>query len=435
MDDDDFTADELAVLDAVQDEINNRTAQLTPTSEPAGPMSTMTQIDLNAEFANKECEPEMEHLECLKSKFKHETFRSKQWEIIRTVMEEKRDVCAVAATGYGKSLCFQFPAVYTSGIVLVISPLIALMEDQVNHLTNANIPACLVGTAQTDTNILKRIRVGEFKLVYSSPEYLLSHNGRSMLNSLVGKLTLVAVDEAHCVSQWGHDFRQDYRRLDIIRDTMPGVPLLALTATATENVRHDIAKQLKMEKPRMIAGGFDRPNLEFIVNRKGGCASGDLLPLVQNVEGSIIIYVLRKIEAEDVAEMLNLNGVECEIYHADVEPTKKTETLKRFSRDELKVVVATIAFGMGIDKPDIRLVIHYGAPKNLESYYQEVGRAGRDGLQSRVITFFSFDDFWFHDSFLEKEDREKKLSNFVKNYLRTLSHKMRDFLYSPRCRR
>lgn len=209
---------------------------------------------------------------------------------------------------------------------------------------------------------------------------------------------------------------------------------MAVTATATENVRLDIINLLGLQKPRVIMTSFDRANLEFIVKRKTNVRN-DLLELVKNVDGSVIVYVLKRKDAEDIAKQLQQYGVYCEHYHAGLDINKRTEVLDKFLKDELKVIVATIAFGMGIDKKDIRCVIHYGASKNLESYYQEVGRAGRDQKASKVITYFSPDDFELHDWFLEQESAKKNLSSVIQNYLRSLAAKMRDFLYSTQCRR
>lgn len=207
-----------------------------------------------------------------------------------------------------------------------------------------------------------------------------------------------------------------------------------MTATATENVRHDVISLLRLKEPRVIMTSFDRANLEFIVQQKRSVKS-DLLQLVKSVNGSVIVYVLKRKDAESIAKKLLEYGVVCEHYHAGLDLNKRTEVLQKFLNDELKVIVATIAFGMGIDKKDIRCVIHYGASKNLETYYQEVGRAGRDGKAAKVVTFFSPEDFELHDWFLEDESVKKELPSAIKNYLRSLAAKMRDFLYSTQCRR
>lgn len=212
------------------------------------------------------------------------------------------------------------------------------------------------------------------------------------------------------MSAWGHDFRTDYRRLSIIRSLLPDVPILALTATATDKVRHDIKTLLGLRNPCEILTSFDRPNLEFIVHEKTSVWN-DLGQWVTNVvDGSVIVYVLKRTETEDVAEKLSRRGVMCKPYHAGMDVSDRKLVLEQFLKAELKVIIATVAFGMGIDKKDIRTVVHYGSTKNLESYYQEVGRAGRDGLPSKVVTYFEIEDFDLHDWFLEKENEKMKLT-------------------------
>lgn len=277
------------------------------------------------------------HLDCLKQQFGHTTFRPFQWTIIRSILEDRRDNCIVMATGYGKSLCFQFPSVFQQGITLVVSPLISLMQDQVLSLNVCNIPACLLGTAQTDYTILSRVKAGEFRLVYVCPEYITSN--LELLNELADKLTLVAIDEAHCVSQWGHDFRQCYRSLGRIRLQLPSVPILAVTATATERVRQDICTNLRLHDPQVLCTGFDRPNLEFIVRPKTSLWE-DVEPFVSgpNVpKGSVIVYCLTRKYTETVARTLNRNGVVCEAYHAGLSINVRKAIHERFVGDQLQV--------------------------------------------------------------------------------------------------
>ncbi|KAG4066255.1 hypothetical protein HA402_000479 [Bradysia odoriphaga] len=434
--DDELTEDDLKFLEAEELKSGENSLDVSmrvqPITENAETIETVDDADF-AHFFEEDGEPDLEDLECLKSKFRHQCFRAKQWDIIKS-LREGRDVCAVMATGYGKSLCYQFTAVRSKKITLVVSPLIALMQAQVLDLTKIGISACLVGSAQKDTKILEKISMGNFTIIYSSPEYLQTWNGDKLLSIIKNKLAMVAIDEAHCVSQWGHDFRPDFRKLNVLRHKLPNTPILAVTATATENVRYDIITLLGLNEPRVIMTSFDRTNLEFIVKRKTTDMC-DLLPLIKDINGSVIVYVLKRKEAEETAKRLKDNGIICDHYHAGLSIPQRTEVLEKFLNDALKVIVATISFGMGIDKRDIRNVIHYGSSKNLESYYQEVGRAGRDGKPAKVITFFSPDDFEVHDWFLEVKSKKREVSAVIMNYLRSLGAKMRDFLYSTQCRR
>lgn len=335
------------------------------------------------------------------------------------------------ATGHGKSLLYQYPAIFKKGVTLVISPLISLMEAQVYTLIGTGISACFLGSAQKDPNVLQRINQNEFSIIYCYPEYLQGFNGVNLLNSLKDRLTLVAIDEAHSISQWGHYFRQGYRKLSIIRETTPEVPILAVTATGTEDVRQDIIRMLGLNAPRVLVTSFDRPNLSYIVKRKSDSIWDDLKQWVRDVNGSIIIYVLRITETNEISAILAQQGIESEIYHASLPLKTRSNVVKKFLKNEMKVIVATIAFGMGIDKPDTRCMIHYGAGKNIEPYYQECGRAGRDGLPAKVVTFFDNDDFRLQEFFSTKNP----LPASTLNHLRGLNVKFQQYLRSTKRRR
>lgn len=267
-------------------------------------------------------------LECLTSKFKLVKFRHMQKEIIEAILA-KRDVLAVMATGHGKSLCFELPAVLTNGITLVVSPLISLMEAQVHTLVKTGIPACFLGSAQKESNILQRVFRNEFNLVFCCPEYLQGFNGKNLLTTLKNRLTLVAIDEAHSISQWGHEFRKDYLKLNIIRDIIPNVPILAVTATATENVRNEIIQMVRLNSPLVIVTKLDRPNLEFVVNRKSVFNPWhDLQPWMENVDGSVIIYVLRIKETDQIKAVLAEHGIESSTYHASLPLPTRSDIVK-----------------------------------------------------------------------------------------------------------
>uniref|UniRef100_A0AAG5CT68 ATP-dependent DNA helicase n=1 Tax=Anopheles atroparvus TaxID=41427 RepID=A0AAG5CT68_ANOAO len=375
-------------------------------------------------------DPGPEHLEVLSTQFGHSSFRPMQWRIIRSIIADRRDNCVIMATGYGKSLTYQYPSVFLERLTFVVSPLISLMEDQVLSLNVCNIPACLLGSAQR-TNQLPDIRAGKFRVVYLTPEYITGDCGHELLTSVRDQLTLIAIDEAHCLSKWGHDFRPAYRGLGIVRELCPNVPILAVTATATPQVRDDIVRSLQLVNPQVLCTGFDRPNLEFIVRPKGQQGPlEDLRPLLAgNRPGSVIIYCITRKQTEEIVEQLRSKGFVCDAYHAGLSIKQRKAVHEQFVSDRVQIIVATIAFGMGIDKPDVRLVVHYGASKDLESYYQEAGRAGRDGQPSRCIMFWTRADFQLHE-FL----RSKNEGTVVHN-LEQLSRTMNEYLDTRDCRR
>uniref|UniRef100_A0A4W5NA18 DNA 3'-5' helicase n=1 Tax=Hucho hucho TaxID=62062 RepID=A0A4W5NA18_9TELE len=368
-------------------------------------------------------EPLPEQIKCLKMYFGHSRFKPVQWKVIHSVLKERRDNLVVMATGYGKSLCFQFPPVYCVGVSIVICPLIALMEDQVLQLK------------QKITCPYSVFR-GQYRVVYMTPEYC--SGNVSLLEQLdrsIG-ISLIAVDEAHCISEWGHDFRGAYRSLGNLKRSLPNVPIVALTATASPSIREDIVKSLNLERPIVTCTSFDRPNLYLDVNRKSGGVFQDLNGFLKKTtggdyefEGSSIVYCPSRKEAERVTSTLTSLGVTCGVYHAGLGIKQRRETQHRFMRDEIQCIVATVAFGMGINKADIRKVIHYGAPKEMESYYQEIGRAGRDGLPSACHVLWAPADLKLNRSlFLVANNR-------FRGYKLKMMGKMDLYLNSSKCRR
>ena len=352
----------------------------------------------------------------------HADFRPGQLEVVAATVQG-RDSCVYWSTGSGKSLCYQLPALHTGKTSLVVSPLISLMNDQVTHMNNTagadeGDLAAFLGSSQTDKSVEERALRGDFRVVYVTPEKLVGDidggDGGSFGSSYFvsrlrdmardGKLGLVAVDEAHCLSQWGHDFRKSYRGLTLIRTQLSPngeVPVMALTATAVEKVREDIKDVLALKRPHVARNSCDRTNLRILVSKKRGGAADHLhiYERCRDAKGSVVVYCVTKRDAEDIATMLKNKfatqniAAGVEVYHAGLAMSRRDETHKGFLTGSVKVVVATVAFGMGIDKPDIRLVMHYGAPKTMEEYYQQVGRAGRDGLPSDVEMIYGDGDF------------------------------------------
>uniref|UniRef100_A0A8C1ST50 DNA 3'-5' helicase n=1 Tax=Cyprinus carpio TaxID=7962 RepID=A0A8C1ST50_CYPCA len=381
-------------------------------------------------------QPVPEQIKCLKMYFGHHSFKPVQWKVIHSVLTERRDNLVVMATGYGKSLCFQFPPVYCQNVSVVISPLIALMEDQVLYLQMSNIPACFLGSAQAK-NLYEEVKRGHFRVVYMTPEFCSGNIPLlAQLDRTVG-LSLVAVDEAHCISQWGHDFRSAYRDLWKLKKNLPGVPILALTATASPSIREDIVKSLNLINPLITCTSFDRPNLYLDVSRKSGDVIQDLKQFLIKktgggfaLEGSAIVYCPSKKEAERVTAALCKLDIPCGVYHAGLSIKQRRETQHQFMRDEIQCVVATVAFGMGINKSDIRKVIHYGAPKEMESYYQEIGRAGRDGLPSACHVLWMPGDMALNRFILNQSKSER-----FRDYKMDMMAKMEKYLNSTKCRR
>jgi len=337
----------------------------------------------------------MEHI--LKQYFGHDTFWPGQREIIEHALAG-RDAFVLMPTGGGKSLTYQLPALMMPGLTIVISPLIALMHDQVDRLRVNGIPATFINSSLSPTERTRREQAavtGRLKLLYVAPERLLGENFLYLLDGVENNvgLSLLAVDEVHCVSEWGHDFRPEYRQLGRLRKRYPDVPLMALTATATERVQDDILTQLRLRDPYIHIASFNRPNLYYEVRPKSRSSYSELVQLLREQPGaSVIIYCQSRRCVDDLSEALKSDGIRALPYHAGLTTEQRNESQASFIHDDVPVLVATIAFGMGISKPDVRMVIHFDMPRNLESYYQESGRAGRDGQPARCILFFNYGD-------------------------------------------
>ncbi len=336
----------------------------------------------------------MTTLETLKKYFGFDSFRPLQEEVIESLMQNK-DSLLLMPTGGGKSLCFQLPALMKAGTAIVVSPLIALMKDQVGALRANGIEAAFLNSSlsATETELVKeKSRNGKLKLLYMAPETIMR-----LKDSLLKEITvsMVAIDEAHCISSWGHDFRPEYLQMNFLRDLFSTVPFIALTATADKVTRKDIMSRMNLINPQVYISSFDRPNLNLNV-RRGVLAANKMFEISTLVNkyknDSGIIYCLSKRATEEVTEKLKATGINCAFYHAGMESQHRSKVQDAFIKDDIKVIVATIAFGMGIDKSNVRYVIHYNLPKNIESYYQEIGRAGRDGLPSETVLYYTFGD-------------------------------------------
>ncbi|MCX6890990.1 MAG: DNA helicase RecQ [Verrucomicrobia bacterium] len=369
-------------------------------------------------------------LPLLKQYFGFRSFRPLQEEIIRDALAG-RDVFALLPTGGGKSLCFQLPAMTRDGLTVVVSPLIALMKDQVDALQASGVPATFLNSSLPAGEARARLRglhQGEYRLLYAAPERLMLSGVMSDLQRW--NVNLLAIDEAHCISEWGHDFRPEYRQLAGLRQLFPKVPMMALTATATDRVRQDIVALLQLREPCCYVASFNRPNLTYRVFAKNKPYEQLLDFLRKRPRESGIVYCQSRKSTESVAERLNEAGVKARPYHAGLTPRERSEHQDLFLRDEVRVVCATIAFGMGINKPNVRFVVHYDLPKNIEGYYQETGRAGRDGLPSECVLLFSAGDVMKQTRFIDEKPSAKE-RNIAHEQLRQMVH----YAESAGCRR
>lgn len=358
-------------------------------------------------------------IELLKIHYGFDTFRPGQEKVIDSVLFGK-DTVVIMPTGGGKSLCYQLPSLVLDGTTLVISPLIALMKDQVDGLVKIGIPAAHINSSISPLEAQKRITAakrGEYKLLYIAPERFYNFEFIKALKEI--KISLFAIDEAHCISQWGHDFRPSYMRLHEAIKSVGSPPVLALTATATPDVRDDIIKQLKLKKPEIIVTGFARPNLHFAVARANeSMKPAYVLEAAQNAEEGVgLVYVGTRAKADQLHEYLLENDIKAAAYHAGMEAGERKWVQDNFIKNELQIIIATNAFGLGIDKPDIRFVIHYDMPGTVEAYYQEAGRAGRDGKDSYCLLLHNSRDRFLHEFFIKGDNPPPEVIKDIYNIL------------------
>lgn len=360
--------------------------------------------------------------------FGYPSFRDGQLDIIKAVLSG-RDVCAIMFTSAGKSMCYQFPAIYTEKVVICVSPLISLMDDQMQKMNNLGVPSvCLNGLTGNKRTVFKDIYDNKYRLVYVTPEFIIKYT--VMIEELIFRdlLVAVAIDELHCMSSWGHDFRPSYKSLSLLKDVLNKVPIIGLTATATALVQADCIKILGLVDPLLVKTTFDRPNLMISVKQKT-TVEHDILPYLVDNNDSAIIYCNTRKETERVVNILSENGIPCGCYHAGLDSLERELVQEAFCSGKLTIIVATIAFGMGIDR-EIKLIVNYGMPSDLSTYIQEIGRAGRSGLQSVCVMFYNSSDMATHN-FLISQTEDK----VYKNHRMDLLTDMKQYVYTTKCRR
>ncbi|NVK82930.1 MAG: DNA helicase RecQ [Cytophagia bacterium] len=365
----------------------------------------------------------------LKEVFGYDQFRGNQEKIILNLLAG-HNTFVIMPTGAGKSMCYQMPAIVQEGTAIVISPLIALMKNQVDQMNAVGIKARFLNStlSKSEINKIKKATLaGELKLLYIAPESLTKEENVDFLSQ--AKISFAAIDEAHCISEWGHDFRPEYRRIKSIINQLGDIPIIALTATATPKVQLDIQRNLQMEDADLFKSSFNRENLYYEVRPKKGIKKQLIKFIRENQGKSGVIYCLSRKKVEEIAQFLQVNGFKAAPYHAGFDPAVRMKNQDDFLNEEVDVIVATIAFGMGIDKPDVRFVIHYDVPKSLEGYYQETGRAGRDGLEGQCIMFYSYNDILK----LEKFNKDKPVTE--KENAKILLEEMSSYAESAVCRR